>query len=138
MTNRFRLLIASLCLFATAACAGANSTTAATPAAAARTTDTFIGAVAVGGSDVHSFTVAVAGTVDVTLTAVTPAIVMGMSVGTTANGGCVPVAGGSTQAAAGSAAQLSGVVTPGTLCVDVHDAGFQSSPVSYTVTVTHP
>ena len=136
MRNRCGLVIASLSVIATAGCAGANSTTAATPSTAARTTDTFTGAV--GGSDVHGFTVAVAGTVDVTLTAVTPAIMMGMSVGTTAIGGCVPLAGGSTQAAAGSAAQLSGVVTPGTLCVDVHDAGFQSSSVSYTVTVTHP
>jgi hypothetical protein len=138
MMNRFRLLIASLCLIASSGCAGANSTTAATATTAARTTDTFSGAVAVGGSDVHSFSVAVAGTVDVTLTAVTPAIVMGIAVGSAANGGCAPLAGGSTQAAAGSAAQLSGVVTPGTLCVDVHDAGFQSTSVSYTVTVTHP
>jgi hypothetical protein len=138
MRNRFRLLIASLCLIATAGCAGANSPTAATPSTAARTTDTFTGAVAVGGSDVHSFTVAAAGTVDVTLTTVTPAIVMGMSVGTPANGGCVPLAGGSTQAAAGSVAQLSGVVSPGTLCIDLQDAGFQSSSVNYTVTVTHP
>jgi hypothetical protein len=136
--SQFRLLIAALCLMATAGCASPNSTTAATAPTAARTTDTFSGAVAVGGSDVHSFAVAASGTVDVTLTAVTPSIVMGMSVGTAVDGGCAPLAGGSTQAAAGSAPQVSGIVTPGTLCVEVHDAGFQSTSVSYTVTVTHP
>ena len=136
--GRARVLIASLCLFATAGCAGANSTTAATASTAARTTDTFSGAVEIGGSDFHSFTVMVAGSVDVALTAVTPAIVMGVSVGIVADGRCAPLAGGSTQTAAGSAAQVSGVVTPGSLCVDVHDAGFQSTPVSYTITVTHP
>ena len=136
--GRSRVLIASLCLFATAGCAGANSTTAATASTPARTTDTFSGAVAIGGSDFHSFTVTVSGSVDVALTAVTPAIVMGVSVGIVADGRCAPLAGGSTQTAAGSTAQLSGVVTPGSLCVDVHDAGFESTPVSYTVTVTHP
>jgi hypothetical protein len=138
MRRHLRLLVASLCLFATAGCGSNSTTTAATSPTVARTTDTFSGTVAVGGSDVHSFTVAVTGTVDATLTAVTPAIVMGLSLGTTLDGRCAALAGGSTQTVAGSATQLSGIVTPGTLCVDVYDAGFQSTPASYTVTVTHP
>jgi hypothetical protein len=40
--------------------------------------------------------------------------------------------------AAGTAAQLSGLVTPGALCVQVYDLGRQTSAVSYTVTVVHP
>jgi hypothetical protein len=63
---------------------------------------------------------------------------MGVSIGMPGNGICIPVAGGSTQTPAGSTVQLSGVASPGTLCVDVHDAGGQSAPVTYTVTVTHP
>jgi hypothetical protein len=34
--------------------------------------------------------------------------------------------------------QLSGLVTIGTLCVDVRDAGNQTGTVSYTILVTHP
>jgi hypothetical protein len=128
-------------LLATAGCRG-NSTTAAatTPTTAARTTETFSGTVAVGGGDFHSFSVAATGAVDVTLTAAAPpaAIVMGLSLGLPGDGKCSALAGGSTQTAAGSAVQLSGLATPSTLCVDVHDAGGQSAPVTYTVTVTHP
>jgi hypothetical protein len=48
------------------------------------------------------------------------------------------MAGASTLTAAGASVQLSGIASPGLLCVDVHDVGNQSVPISYTVTVTHP
>ena len=91
-------------------------------------------------SDFHSFPIAATGTVDVTLTAAAPpaAIVMGVSIGIPGDGKCAAIAGGSTQTPAGATVQLSGIASPGTLCVDVHDVGGQSAPVSYTVTVTHP
>jgi hypothetical protein len=129
-----------LIALAAAACGSDSSSTAATPAATARTTDTFTGTVAVHGSDFHSFPISATGIVDVTLTAATPpsTIVMGLSIGTPANGTCTALAGASTTAAAGSSVQLSGMTTAGTLCVDVHDIGNQSAPVSYTVSVTHP
>jgi hypothetical protein len=64
---------------------------------------------------------------------------MGLSVGLPAdNGKCVALAGASTSATAGSTVQLSGMASPATLCVDVHDVGNQTGPVAYTVTVTHP
>jgi hypothetical protein len=95
--------------------------------------------VAVGGDDFHSFPIAATGPIDVTLTAASPStIVMDISIGTVANSKCVALAGASSQAQAGTAAQLSGIASPGTLCVDVRDSGNQSAPVSYTVTVTHP
>jgi hypothetical protein len=121
-------------------CSGDSPPASTTPSAAPRTTDTFSGTVVMGGDDFHSFPIAASGTVDVTLTAAAPppAIVMGVSLGVPANGKCVALAGGSTQTPAGSAVQLSGIASPGTLCVDVRDAGGQSAPVSYTVTVTHP
>jgi hypothetical protein len=130
----------ALALPVTSACTGSNSTAAPTPSSATRTTDTFTGAVSVGGHDVHSFPVAATGTVDVTLTAAAPpeGIVMGVTIGLPGDGTCTPVAGGSAQTAAGSAVQISGVVSPATLCVDVHDIGAQSAPVTYAVTVTHP
>jgi hypothetical protein len=119
---------------------GSSTPPAATTPTVARTTDTFSGTVAVGGDDFHGFPIAAAGTVDVTLTAATPpaTIVMGVSVGVPADGKCTALAGGSTQTPAGTSVQLSGIASPGTLCVDVHDAGGQSAPVTYTVTVTHP
>jgi hypothetical protein len=131
--------IALAALLSVSAC-HSDTTPAATTPTPSRTTDTFTGTVAVGGADSHSFTIATAGNVDVTLTAATPpaTVVMGISIGTPGTDRCVAVAGGSTQTAAGSSVQLSGVASPGTMCVDVHDAGGQSAPVTYTVTVTHP
>lgn len=125
-------------LIGAAACGSSSSTPTTTPTVA-RTTDTFTGTVAVGGRDFHSFTITVTGNVDVTLTSTAPStIVMGVNVGIPANGLCPAMAGASTQTAAGASVQLSGVASPGLLCVDVHDVGNQSAPVSYTVTVTHP
>ena len=134
-----RSAVVLLVLLATA-CNRNDSTPAPTTPTVARTTDTFSGTVAVGGDDFHSFSIAASGNVDVTLTAATPpaTIVMGLSIGMPGDGRCVPVAGGSTQTPPGSAVQLSGVASPGTLCVDVRDVGGETAPVTYTVTVTHP
>jgi hypothetical protein len=134
------MMAVALLLLGLSGCSGSSPPPAATSPTVPRTTDTFSGTVAVGGDDFHSFPVAASGTVDVTLTAAAPpsAIVMGISIGVPAGDKCAALAGGSTQTPAGSAVQLSGIASPGTLCVDVRDAGGQSAPVSYTVTVTHP
>jgi len=118
-----------------------NSTTTTAPTTVTRTTDTFTGTVPVKSSDAHSFPVAQTGQVDATLTAAGPptTIMMGFAIGTLdASSTCVPFAGGSTNVAAGTAAQLSGIFSPGTLCVQVRDVGNQTAPVTYTVIVTHP
>ena len=117
------------------ACAKSSST--ATAPTASKTTDTFNGTVAVKSSDTHSFTVAASGQVDITLTAATPSVALGLSVGTNGASGCVAVAGGSVVASAGSVAQLSGVMSPGTYCVSAFDVGNDTQSVSYTVTVAH-
>jgi hypothetical protein len=39
---------------------------------------------------------------------------------------------------AGTSAQLAGLTTAGTLCVQVRDIGNQTAPVTYNVTVLHP
>jgi hypothetical protein len=102
-------------------------------------TDTFNGTVAVGGRDIHTFTVDQAGTVSVTLTAASPpaSVVMGVGIGIPADGVCGVLPGGSVMAVAGSTAQLTGVVSPGMLCVAVYDVGNQTATVTYTVTVNH-
>lgn len=133
--------LAAIALIVAGAGCNKNSPTAATtPPSVTRTTDTFTGTVAVGGSDVHSFAVSVTGTVDVTLTAAAPpsTIVMGVSIGTLADGTCVAFAGASAKTSAGASAQLSGMLSPGTLCVDVYDVGNQTAPVTYTLAVLHP
>ena len=139
MNKRFALAAVAL-LAGAPGCNNSSTTAATTTATVPRTTDTFTGTVAIGGSDFHSFPIAVTGQIDVTLTAATPpsTIVMGVSVGTPADGKCTPLAGASATTSAGASVQVSGLASPGTLCVDVHDAGNQSAPVSYTVTVTHP
>ena len=136
--GKIALMLAALGAVACGSSSSTSTTTATTTAT--RTTDTFSGTVAVGGHDFHSFPISATGIIDVTLTAAAPpsTIAMGLSVGTPADGKCTALAGASTTAVAGSAVQLSGMSTAGTLCVDVHDVGNQSAPVSYTVTVTHP
>jgi hypothetical protein len=127
-------------LLACAALSAACSSNSAT-APSTTTTETFTGTVAVGGSDSHNFTVNNEGEVDVTLTAAAPPpdIVMGLALGTPSSGSaCTPLSGASVQAGAGTGAQLTGVVTPGVLCVQVSDVGRATAPVSYTVTVKHP
>ena len=138
--NKSFALAAITMLLGAAGCKTSNSTTATTPATTTtRTTDTFTGTVLVGGHDFHSFTVTASGQIDVTLTAATPAsAVVGVSIGTPGDTVCPAVAGGSVKAAAGATVQLSGMASPGTLCVDVRDVGGQTSTVSYTVTVLHP
>ena len=139
--NKTFALAATVLLLATGGCKNSNSTTAATTTAptTTRTTDTFSGAVPVGGHDFHRFTVIASGQIDVTLTAASPAAaVMGVSIGTPGDTVCPAVAGGSVKAVAGATAQLSGMASPGTLCVDVRDVGGQTSAVSYTVSVLHP
>ena len=128
-----------------AACSGGSSSTSplATAPTATPTTESFDGAVDVGGTDFHPFTVTLSGgQVNVTLAAATPpaTIYMGVAVGSydsTANT-CTRLSGANVVTQAGSVAQLSGTLTnAGGYCVQVYDAGNQLQPVTYTVTVTH-
>jgi hypothetical protein len=132
--------LALVFLAAATACTGSSTPTTTTTPTVARTTDTFTGTVQVRGSDFHSFPVTQAGTVDVTLTVAgpPPTIAMGLDVGAPNAAACVPFAGASANVQAGTAAQLSGVISAGTVCVQVRDIGNATGPVSYTVTVSHP
>lgn len=123
------------------ACAGCGSKDSSTTAPTdTPKTDTFTGTVQVQSRANHNFTVEKSGQVSVTLTSASPpsTIVMGIGVGTPGDNACGLISGASVNAAAGSNAQLTGVVSPGTLCVSVFDVGNQTAPVTYTVTVVHP
>jgi hypothetical protein len=131
--------LAAVLVLAASACSN-DTTTPTTPASTPRTTDTFTGTVQIAGSAFHSFPVTQTGQVDATLTAAGPpsTIVMGLMMGAIADSKCMPFAGASVRGPAGTAPQLSGTISPGTLCVEVHDIGDETAPVSYTITVTHP
>lgn len=107
---------------------------------AAITTETFAGTVDVGSGDSHTFSVAQSGgQLNVTLTAAGPpsTIYMGIGVGTPSGASCALLTSAQVLTQAGTTAQLSGTVNAGTYCVQVFDAGNQTSQVSYAVTVTH-
>src|SRR5262245_40501018 len=140
---RFRAVAAwlvPLAVLSASACKKSSSQASTTAPTTTRSTDTFTGTVAVGGTASHTFTVANAGQVDVTLTAAAPPsdVSMGLAVGTSGDAGCTPLAGAATNTSAGSAAQLVGKISPGTLCVKISDNGSQRAAVTYTVTVLHP
>ena len=103
------------------------------------TTDTFNGSLAPNGSLVFEFSVATAGSVAVTLTAVSPATTspLGLGVGQSSNGTCT-IATSTSAATAGGSPQLSATENPGDYCVKVSDAGSLATTSTVTVTVTHP
>jgi hypothetical protein len=132
-------------LFATtAACSSTASTssssTSTTAPSAPVTTETFSGVVAVSGTDVHPFTVALSGDqVSVVLTAAGPpsTIYMGLGIGTYDGTTCTLLTQGSVVTAAGTTAQLAGAAVAGSYCVQVYDVGNQTVPITYSVTVNH-
>ena len=135
------IAIAASTAFA-AACGGGNSSSNVTAPTGTVTTETFNGTVQPGGSDSHNFTVAVAGSVSITLVSTAPqtTLTMGLGVGTpSATGTCSFLSGGTTLTPAGSTAQLTGTLNPGTYCVAVVDQGNIAPGVTltYTVTVAH-
>jgi hypothetical protein len=103
------------------------------------TTDTFNGNLAPNGSLVFTFSVATAGSVAVTLTAVSPATTspLGLGVGQSSSDGSCTIATSTSGATAGGSPQLSANENPGNYCVKVSDAGSLATTSAVTVTVTH-
>jgi hypothetical protein len=136
--NRSLLIVLALAT-TMAACSGSNSTSTTAPAPATMT-DPLSGTVAVGGFDFHNFTVAQSGTVSITLVTATPppTIFMGLGVGTPGTGTCSVNSADTTVTPPGLTAQLSFTLAAGNYCVEVYDVGNQASPVTYSVTVSHP
>jgi len=131
------LLLAAAACNTTASTTSTTSVTAPTPAV---TTETFSGAVDVGGSAYNPFTIALSGgQVNVILTAAGPpsTIYMGLGVGTYDGTACTLLTGGSVVTPAGTAAQLAGILNAGAYCVMVYDAGNQTASIIYSVTVNH-
>jgi hypothetical protein len=137
--TRAGLLIVALALGA-AACGSSSDTSSPTTPTTPKTTDTLSGTVPVKSSDFKPFTVTTAGEVDLTLTAAGPpsTIVMGVGIGTPGAAGCTLIPNASALTPAGTAPQVTGIMSPGTYCVLVYDVGNQTDAVSWTATVLHP
>jgi len=130
-----RLLLVALVAVGVAACDSSNTpTTPTTPAAPI--TQTFTGTIATNGAITTPFTTTAAGAVSATLTSVTPAVNMGLSLGTWNGTACQFVIDNGNAA---PAAVITGTVTSiSSLCVRVYDVGNVVEPVTYIVTVVHP
>ena len=136
--KRFLAIPAALLLVVHAGCKKDDS--GSTTAPDTTKTETFNGTVQIRSSAMHTFSVSASGQVAVTLTSAGPpaTIPMGIGIGTPVESACGIISGASVTTAAGTNAQLTGIVSPGTLCVTVYDAGNQTGPINYTVTVSHP
>ena len=142
--KRFSALVFALVLMAAAAaCGGSDSSNTIISTPTLLPTESFSGVVpaGLGNFDSHTFTVAQAGTVNVTLlTAGPPATIqMGLGIGTPgASGSCSLVSSATTVTQAGSTAQLPLTNVPaGIYCVAVVDVGNALGAISYTLTVSH-
>jgi ABC-type Fe3+-hydroxamate transport system substrate-binding protein len=116
----------------------AASTTTATPS-----TDTFTGTLSKNGAFTHIFTITTLGAVTVTIVSLSPdsTQLVGLSLGVWNGTGCStsPATGGSATdvATTGSTITLN-ATGAGNLCARLYDVGFVTTPVLYTMQITHP
>ena len=106
-------------------------------------TDTFTGTLSKNGAFTHIFTITTLGAVTVTIVALAPdnAQLVGLSLGVWNGTGCStsPATGGSATdvATTGSSITLN-ATGAGNLCARLYDVGFVTTPVLYTMQITHP
>ena len=135
------LLLIPALVMTTSACTKALSDLFNSPTTPSTTTspDTFNGTLAPNGSLVFTFSVATAGSVAITLAAVSPATTgpLSLGIGPSSNGICT-IANSTSGAIAGASPQLSAMENPGNYCVSVSDSGSLTTPTTVTVTVSHP
>ncbi len=97
--------------------------------------ENFSGTLAVGGQNIHNYTVSKDGEFSITLTAVNPAATVGIGYGQPAsNGGCGVY---STNLVTLGKEAFSSYAVAGPYCVVVYDAGYFNSTITYTVQVSH-
>ena len=145
---RFRnpkVLLLGLAILAMTACS--DNTLSQLAAASATTsnpsTDTFTGTLSQNGAFTHIFTVTTLGSVTVTITSLAPNTtqVVGLSLGVWNGTSCStsPATGGSATdvASTGSSITLN-TTAAGNLCARLYDVGFVTTPVLYTMQITHP
>jgi hypothetical protein len=131
---------------ALAGCGLKNSTattSTTSPSTTTPTTESFTRTLALGGNGIDGFVVSTAGSVTLSLTAVSPlsTMALGVALGTwdTTSLTCGTIIVKNDYAKSGTTA-LTGTATAGNYCVKVYDSGNVPSDwtVSYTVQVVHP
>jgi hypothetical protein len=139
-----RVLLAALALLATAACSDNTLASLTTPTTPAPTvTDTFTGTLSQNGSFTHPFTISTLGAITATVVDLAPTAtqIVGLSLGVWTGAQCStsPATGGASNdtATTGSSITLNATAA-GNLCVRLYDVGFVTTPVIYTLQVTHP
>src|SRR5258706_10299652 len=128
VTNMCRLVLVLVAGLATACGGDSASTTApSTPS-----TDTFTSTLAVRGAATHTFTLSAAGTLTVTLDAITPVAIVGLGFGVPdASGACGLTA--SVETAGGATDQLINAVQAGSYCVKIYDVGNLTQAASFSI-----
>src|SRR5262249_1245030 len=135
-TVRVLALLAPIVLGA--ACSNNTSQSTTTPSSPT-TTQVFTSQIAQKGINTESFVTTQAGTISVTLTSVTPAIVLGVGLGVPN-----PSAPGCSLAtivntAAGSTAQIAAPADAGTYCVSISDTGLVPPlGATFSISIVHP
>lgn len=136
-----RAFLGTLVLVAALAAGGCDNDLDTTPTEPApTTTDTFTGTINVNGASTHTVTISAAGTVNATLTEVTPdnTIAVGFALGTWSDTTNV------CQQVIPRDSALQGVILtgnvsgPGKVCVRIYDTGKLTGALSYSISVTHP
>jgi hypothetical protein len=131
-------LAASACSDNTLSQLASNSTTTTNPQ-----TEVFTGTLSQNGAFQHIFTTTTLGAVTVSITSLSPSStqIVGLSLGVWTGAQCStsPQTGGASNdtATTGSSITLN-ATAGGNLCARLYDVGFVTSPVLYTITITHP
>jgi hypothetical protein len=125
------------------ACSNDTLSSLTTPTNPTIFTDTFTGTLSQNGSFTHTFTTVNLGAVTVTLVSLAPnsSQIVGLSLGVWNGSACStsPQTGGSSSDTATSGSSITlNASAAGSLCVRLYDVGFITSPVLYTLQVTHP
>ena len=126
------------CALIAAGCGNNQTTTPTTPTTTTTVTETFSGTVTKNGAVTHTFTSGAAGTVQATLTSLSPdaSVPIGLSLGTWNGATCAIVL--ANDKAIQASAVIGTVSAVGGLCVRLYDVGNLSDSASYEVLVTHP
>lgn len=142
MTRHVATIVAVAGLLVAAGCSS-NSNPA--PAPGGPTTETFASHVAPNGVTAHGFKTSESGTIIVTLSSVTPAVVVGLGLGVppTSSGDSCNLTK-SIETAGGAGAQITAPADKGSYCVEVYDVGNLSAAVGpkgqggFSVTIVYP
>ncbi len=134
----FACAVASAALLAACRTTYFETPTSSTATTVAPDLSTLTSRVARGGVVSRSFTMASAGTIQLTLTSADPAVPLGVGVGIPRSdcGGCDLTR--STETMPDAQPQVALSADAGQYCVKVFDTGLVVDAVSFSVTITHP